>query len=177
MKIKAITAILVLALAGGCANKLPEGAGAGSASGAAGGAGASGGALAMGTGDVPGVNGVVFSSKGVGERVVFPVDSSALTEKAQAILDAQANWLLVRPASKVLVEGHADEQGTRAYNIGLGARRAETVRGYLVGKGIAANRIRTISYGKERPLAICSEERCWSQNRRAVTVVEGGFAS
>lgn len=108
----------------------------------------------------------------VGDRVFFETDSSDLTPQAHATLDKQAQWLRTYSQyGQFTVEGHADERGTREYNIALGARRAQTVRDYLISRGIAANRIRTISYGKERPVAICNDISCWSQNRRAVTVL------
>ena len=108
----------------------------------------------------------------VGDRVFFETDSSDLTPQARATLDKQAQWLTnYSQYSQFTVEGHADERGTREYNIALGARRAQAVRDYLVSRGIAANRMHTISYGKERPVAVCNDISCWSQNRRAVTVI------
>jgi peptidoglycan-associated lipoprotein len=108
----------------------------------------------------------------VGDRVFFETDSSELTDQARATLDKQAQWLSNYNRYAFTVEGHADERGTREYNIALGARRAETVREYLISRGIAAQRMRTISYGKERPVALCNDISCWSQNRRAVTVLD-----
>ena len=108
----------------------------------------------------------------VGDRVFFETDSSELTPQARATLDKQAQWLTnYSQYSQFTVEGHADERGTREYNIALGARRAQAVRDYLASRGIAPNRMRTISYGKERPVAVCNDISCWSQNRRAVTVL------
>ncbi|HEV2628375.1 MAG TPA: peptidoglycan-associated lipoprotein Pal [Pseudolabrys sp.] len=108
----------------------------------------------------------------VGDRVFFETDQSDLTPQARATLDKQAQWLnRYSQYSQFTVEGHADERGTREYNLALGARRAQTVRDYLVSRGIAAARIHTISYGKERPVAVCDDISCWSQNRRAVTVL------
>ena len=108
----------------------------------------------------------------VGDRVFFETDSSELTPQSRATLDKQAQWLSnYSQYGQFTVEGHADERGTREYNIALGARRAQTVRDYLISRGVAANRMRTISYGKERPVAICDDISCWSQNRRAVTVL------
>ena len=111
----------------------------------------------------------------VGDRVLFAVDESALTAQGQATLDAQANWLLANPDFTAVIEGHADEQGTREYNIALGARRATAVQEYLVARGIPANRLRTVSFGKERPVEICSDEACYSQNRRSVTVLSSNL--
>jgi peptidoglycan-associated lipoprotein len=107
----------------------------------------------------------------VGDRVFFETDSSALSAQARATLDKQAQWLTNYGQYTFTIEGHADERGTREYNLALGARRAQTVRDYLVSRGVAANRMRTISYGKERPVAVCDDISCWSQNRRAVTVL------
>jgi len=108
----------------------------------------------------------------VGDRVFFETDSSDLTPQARATLDKQAQWLTnYSQYSQFTVEGHADERGTREYNIALGAKRAQTVRDYLASRGVSAQRMRTISYGKERPVAVCNDISCWSQNRRAVTVL------
>jgi peptidoglycan-associated lipoprotein len=108
----------------------------------------------------------------VGDRVFFETDSSELTEQARATLDKQAQWLNNYNRYAFTIEGHADERGTREYNIALGARRAETVREYLVSRGLSGQRMRTISYGKERPVVVCNDISCWSQNRRAVTVLD-----
>ncbi len=113
----------------------------------------------------------------VGDRVFFESDSSELTAQGVATLDKQAQWLTRYPRYSFTVEGHADERGTREYNFALGARRAETVKNYLAAKGVSAARMRTISYGKERPVAVCNDISCWSQNRRAVTVLGGGPTS
>ncbi len=110
----------------------------------------------------------------VGDRVFFDSDSSELSQTAQATLAKQVSWLQQYGRYNLTVEGHADERGTREYNFALGARRAETTKDYLVARGIPAARIRTISYGKERPVATCNDISCWSQNRRAVTVLTGG---
>ena len=107
----------------------------------------------------------------VGDRVFFETDQTELTPQSRATLDKQAQWLTNYSQYAFTVEGHADERGTREYNIALGARRAQGVRDYLISRGIQANRMRTISYGKERPVAVCNDISCWSQNRRAVTVL------
>ena len=109
----------------------------------------------------------------VGDRVFFETDSTELTATGQATLDKQARWLTQYARYNFTVEGHADERGTREYNFALGARRGETTKDYLVAKGISGTRIKTISYGKERPVAVCNDISCWSQNRRAVTVLNG----
>jgi peptidoglycan-associated lipoprotein len=110
----------------------------------------------------------------VGDVVHFEVDSSALTGEGQGILRRQAVWLNQYPQYTITVEGHADERGTREYNIALGARRAMAVKTYLAGQGVSAPRMRTISYGKERPVAVCDDISCWRQNRRAQTVLNDG---
>jgi peptidoglycan-associated lipoprotein len=107
----------------------------------------------------------------VGDRVFFETDSSELTPQARETLDKQAQWLNQYNRYAFTIEGHADERGTREYNIALGARRAQTVREYLTSRGVMAQRMHTISYGKERPVAVCNDISCWSQNRRAVTVL------
>lgn len=119
---------------------------------------------------------ISFFNQNVGDTVLFPVDQSTLTPDALAILNGQAGWLNQNPEIQILIEGHADEQGTREYNIALGGRRAEAVRAYLISQGVLDARIRIRSYGKQRPLAVCSTEECWSKNRRAVTVVTGGIS-
>ena len=108
------------------------------------------------------------------DRVFFDTDSYSLDTQSRTTLDAQAAWLARNASVRVTIEGHADERGTREYNIALGARRAQSVRSYLASRGIDANRMRTISYGKERPVAVCNDISCWSQNRRAVTVLNAG---
>lgn len=110
----------------------------------------------------------------VGDRVFFDTDQTDLSQTARETLDKQAQWLSRYSQYSFTIEGHADERGTREYNIALGARRAQNVRDYLVSRGIAAARMRTISYGKERPVAVCNDISCWSQNRRAVTVLNAG---
>ena len=107
----------------------------------------------------------------VGDRVFFETDSSELTPQSRGTLDKQAQWLTRYAQYAFMIEGHADERGTREYNIALGARRAQAVRDYLTSRGVQTNRMRTISYGKERPVAVCDDISCWSQNRRSVTVL------
>ena len=107
----------------------------------------------------------------VGDTVLFTVDQSGLRPDAISILNAQADWLKEKKFLPITVEGHADEQGTREYNLALGARRATAVREFLIAKGIEQDRISIVTYGKERPLRVCSKEDCWSKNRRAITVV------
>ncbi len=110
----------------------------------------------------------------VGDRVLFAVDQSTLSDAARQTLAQQARWLSSNPEYTAVIEGHADEQGTREYNLALGARRAASARDFLVAQGVAASRLRTVTYGKERPIEICSTESCYTQNRRAVTVIAAG---
>ncbi|MGB6116764.1 MAG: peptidoglycan-associated lipoprotein Pal [Mesorhizobium sp.] len=109
----------------------------------------------------------------VGDRIFFDTDSSMIRADAQQTLSRQAQWLNQYRNYAITVEGHADERGTREYNIALGARRAAATRDFLIGRGVPANRLRTISYGKERPVALCDDNSCQTQNRRAVTVLGG----
>jgi peptidoglycan-associated lipoprotein len=110
----------------------------------------------------------------IGDTVHFETDSPELTPEGRSIVNAQAVWLRQYSSYPILIEGHADERGTREYNIGLGNKRAETVKNFLISQGIDPRRVRTVSYGKERPVAICDNITCWSQNRRAVTVLASG---
>lgn len=110
-------------------------------------------------------------SVNAGDKVYFTVNSSQLSAQAQTTLRSQAQWLAKYPQYGVTLEGHADERGTREYNIALGARRATAVRTFLSGLGVNPARLRTISFGKERPVAVCNDISCWSQNRRAVTLL------
>jgi peptidoglycan-associated lipoprotein len=109
----------------------------------------------------------------VGDRIFFDTDSSSVRADAAQTLDRQAQWLARYPNYAITVEGHSDERGTREYNLALGARRAAAAKEYLASKGVPAQRMKTISYGKERPVAVCDDISCWSQNRRAVTVLGG----
>jgi len=108
----------------------------------------------------------------VGNSVSFGLDRYDLNGSAQATLRGQASWLGQNPSRAIVVEGHCDERGTREYNLGLGERRANAVKDYLVSLGVPASRVRTISYGKERPVCVASNENCWSRNRRGVSVVQ-----
>jgi peptidoglycan-associated lipoprotein len=113
----------------------------------------------------------------VGDRVFFETDSTEVTVQGRSTLDKQAQWLTTYSQYSFTIEGHADERGTREYNLALGARRAQAVRDYLASRGISPTRMRTISYGKERPVAVCNDISCWSQNRRAVTVLNASPSS
>lgn len=118
-----------------------------------------------------------FFQQSVGDRVLFEVDQATLTPAGRATLDGQAGWLLANADYQAVIEGHADEQGTRQYNLALGARRANAAQEYLISQGVPSNRMRVVSYGKERPIEICSNEACYAKNRRAVTVLAGGLSS
>lgn len=163
----ALAALVALAAAG-CAKNPADDAGLGFAANGAGGRGSGG------IGGISGPGSPQDFVVNVGDRVFFDSDSTELNGSAQATLDKQSRWLQQYGRYSFTVEGHADERGTREYNFALGARRAEVAKDYLIGRGIAASRIRTISYGKERPVAVCDDISCWSQNRRAVTVLGGG---
>ena len=122
-------------------------------------------------GDVSNPTSPAYFQEAIGDRVLFAIDQSSLGPEAMDLLNSQATWLMTNGDYKIIVEGHADEQGTRDYNVALGARRANSVKEYLNSLGVAATRIQTVSYGKERPIEICSKESCYSVNRRAVTVL------
>ena len=113
-------------------------------------------------------------SANVGDRVFFEADQTTLTAEGKDTLAKQASWLQQYPDVAIQIEGHADERGTREYNISLSARRATNSRNFLISQGISAKRISSIAYGKERPAQLCDGEECWSQNRRAVTVITSG---
>ena len=160
-----ILTLIVGALAiSGCTRPDRFGAGAGGA----GGEGIAGSALPGSPGDP---TSPAYFAQTIGDRVFFGVDQSSISPEARLTLDGQAQWLLSNPHYLIVVEGHADEQGTREYNVARGARRANSAREYLISRGVPANRLRTISYGKERPVAVCDDISCWTQNRRSVTVI------
>lgn len=168
MSILPRAAILIAALAlAACSNDRFDNAG-----GSGSGAGAGAGGVVPGSASDPASP--AYFQQSVGDRVLFLVDQSSLTDIGRATLDGQAQWLLTNTDYQATIEGHADEQGTREYNLALGARRANTVREYLISKGVAGSRLKTVSYGKERPIEICSEEACYAKNRRAVTVIAAG---
>lgn len=112
-----------------------------------------------------------FVANVTSDRIFFDTDQSSVDAEDQAVLRSQAQWLASYPAARVTIEGHADERGTREYNLALGERRANSAKNYLVSLGVDAGRITTISYGKERPDAVGSDDGSWSRNRRAVTVI------
>jgi peptidoglycan-associated lipoprotein len=138
------------------------------------GADGAGGTTQGGLGDPSNPASPAYFNQTIGDRVLFLVDQSTISDQGRMILAGQAQWLNSNANYAVIIEGHADEQGTREYNLSLGAKRAAAVQDFLISQGVAATRMRTISYGKERPLAICSDEECYSKNRRAVTVLQVG---
>mgnify|MGYP006275124039 CR=1 FL=1 len=162
---KAILLIAMLGLAA-CAN--PDRFGAGDGAGGADGAGSA----IPGSVDDP--TSPAYFQQAVGDRVFFAVDERALDAQARSRVDAQVAWLQRNPDYQAVVEGHADEQGTREYNLALGARRANAVMEYMIAQGVSADRLRFVSYGKERPAEVCSAESCYAANRRAVTVLTAG---
>ncbi|OZA17582.1 MAG: peptidoglycan-associated lipoprotein [Rhodobacterales bacterium 17-64-5] len=174
---KVLLIVSALALSA-CRNPDRFGGAGGNGTGGAGANGAGGlgtnGVTTSGLGDPSNPASVAYFNQSVGDRVLFVVDQSTLTDVARTTLNGQAQWLKANPDYAIIVEGHADEQGTREYNIALGARRADAVRNYLISQGVPGSRMQTVSYGKERPIALCSEESCYAQNRRAVTVLSMG---
>ena len=122
-------------------------------------------------------NTVEYFNVVVGDRVFFDTNRHELTSEAQYVLSKQAQWFAANPGATAVIEGHADERGTREYNLALGARRANSARAFLISQGTDGSRLRTVSYGKERPVALGSDEQSWSQNRRGVTVVAGAPTS
>ncbi|MBS0125484.1 peptidoglycan-associated lipoprotein Pal [Thetidibacter halocola] len=165
---KAILLVAGLALAA-CTN--PNRFGDDGGAGGAGAGGVSGGVIPGSPNDP---SSPAYFAQAIGDRVFFAVDQSTLSPEAQAVLNGQAQWLMRNSDYMAVIEGHADEQGTREYNLALGARRANAVMEYLISRGVSSSRLKFISYGKERPVEICSEEACYSRNRRAVTVIAAG---
>ena len=170
-----VAVILVGALGlGACTRPDRFGAGADGGAGGSGGLGGTGGIGQTGLGGANDPTSPAYFSQTIGDRVLFVVDQSTLTPEGIATLSGQARWLTTNSDYLAIIEGHADEQGTQEYNVALSARRANAVREYLISQGVSGTRMRTIPYGKERPIALCSEESCYSQNRRAVTVISIG---
>ncbi|WP_045387192.1 peptidoglycan-associated lipoprotein Pal [Falsirhodobacter sp. alg1] len=178
---KALMLVAVLGLAA-CNNPNRFGAGGANAYGANGGAGGAGGYGAGGVGtsalgSASDPNSVAYFQQTLGDRILFAYDQSTVSDEGRQILQGQAQWLNAHPQYAVIVEGHADEKGTRDYNLALGARRASSAQDFLISQGVTPSRIRTVSYGKERPAETCSAESCYAQNRRAVTVLQSGAGS
>lgn len=176
LQMRMIAAVAVLALAAACSTPSEESTDAGTMGGAGSGSDVSG----AGAGDI--VEGelspVVAEQRlvEIGDRVFFGLDQHDLSPEARATLDQQAAFLNQQSALAIVLEGHADERGTREHNLALGDRRANSVRDYLIALGVNPNRIRTVSYGEERPAVVGSNESAWAQNRRAVTVIVGSEA-
>lgn len=172
-------ALLLLAALGLAACNNPGRFGSGfDGAGTGGGAGfGAGGVDSAGLGDPNNPRSPAYFQQAVGDRVFFAVDQHTLSSEARDTLTGQAAWLRTNNDYAVVLEGHADEQGTREYNLALGARRAQSAQDFLVSQGVAPNRVRTVSYGKERPVEVCSNEACYSRNRRAVTVLSLGAGS
>ena len=166
---RAVKMLMVMAVAvsiGACANQTPKPGEAGLGPGG------------PGSGRVPATPGSARDfSQNVGDIVYFSTDSVDLSPEAQQTVANQARWLQQYAQYTITIEGHADERGTREYNIGLGAKRAEAVKAFLSRNGVNPGRIRTISYGKERPVAVCNDISCWSQNRRAQTILNSRVSS
>jgi peptidoglycan-associated lipoprotein len=175
MKLRSAAALVAVAvLVAGCGGRGATGPGMGASfDGAApgyGGAGMNGG---FGAGGIGGIGASTLPGTDISDRVLFAVDQSTLSPEAIGTLQRQVSWLQQNAGMPINIEGHADERGTREYNIALSARRAAAVRNFMVANGIPDGRISTTPYGRERPAATCPSESCWSQNRRAVTVVTG----
>ncbi|QCO55182.1 peptidoglycan-associated lipoprotein Pal [Pseudorhodobacter turbinis] len=165
-------AALVVAVLGLAACNNPDRFGAG-----AGGMGGAGGIDSQGLGGVNDPASVAYFQQTLGDRVFFGLDQNTLSDEARTTLAGQAQWLQSNTDYAVIIEGHADELGTRQYNLALGARRASAAQNFLISQGISPSRLRTVSYGKERPVEVCSTEDCYSRNRRAVTVLSMGAGS
>ncbi len=160
MRFQALTLLAAVSLLAACSTA-PETGGTGTGS---------------GTATTPATGGIRAGSQQdlaatAGDRVYFAYDKSDISPEARAILTKQSDWLKKNANVTVTVEGHCDERGTREYNLALGERRATAVKNVLVALGIPANRVSTISYGKERPAVVGSTEAAWAQNRRGVTIV------
>jgi len=163
MRFKFATLFAALLLVAACGTSPDESATVGGTGGASGADGAGVTAVSPGSQEDLETN--------VGDRVFFGFDRYDLSAEAQATLDRQAQWLQQYPNLRVTIEGHTDERGTREYNLALGERRANAVSNYLVARGIDPGRIQTVSYGKERPAVVGSDESAWARNRRAVTII------
>ena len=164
--ILAVVAVLAAGALAGCADDPPPDAMSGPGAGAGAGVGA-------GFAGAPPPDTIEYFNQVVGDRVFFATDEYTLDAEDEDTLRRQAQWLQANQGTNLTVEGHADERGTREYNLALGARRANSVREYLAAQGVSPVRLQAVSYGKERPVALCSDESCWAQNRRGVSVVTG----
>ncbi|MGY6549013.1 MAG: peptidoglycan-associated lipoprotein Pal [Roseinatronobacter sp.] len=172
------TALILLSCVALAACNNPRGGGGGFGAGGADGFG--GGFVDGGSGIFTGNLGdpndprsVAHFQQRIGDRVFFTTDSSVLSAEGRATLEAQARWLNQNTQFSIVMEGHADERGTRDYNIALGERRANAAMQFLISQGVSPNRLRVVSFGKDRPVEACPEPRCWDINRRAVTTIAG----
>ncbi|WP_136684711.1 peptidoglycan-associated lipoprotein Pal [Falsirhodobacter xinxiangensis] len=174
---KGLLLVAVLGLAA-CNNPGRFGAGGAGGAGAGGQYGQGGyGAGGIGQSGLGGPNdptSTAYFQQTLGDRVFFSYDQSTVDDAARQTLTQQAQWLNQNPNYAIIIEGHADEKGTREYNLALGARRASSAQDFLISQGVAPSRMRTVSYGKERPVQVCSSEDCYAKNRRAVTVLSQG---
>ena len=179
MRFKAFTAVTALLFIAACATAPEESGDASGSGGAAASTGSSTQTARASTGttqeamksDAPKPGSYAELVANVGDRVLFDFDKFDLQAQARQTLDRQASWLKQYPSVTVRIEGHCDERGTREYNLALGQRRAATVRDYLVALGVSASRVDVISYGKERPEVVGSNDAAWAQNRRGVTTI------
>jgi peptidoglycan-associated lipoprotein len=161
MKFNVLGAFAALALLAACSSTPPATTGAG---------GGGGGGMTNPSGPVPGSQEDLVAN--VGDRVFFALNSSSLSDEAQATLTKQANWMAKYPSVTVQVAGNCDDRGTEEYNLALGQRRAKAAADFLKARGVSYSRITTISYGKDRPTALGDNEEAWSQNRNAITSVK-----
>jgi peptidoglycan-associated lipoprotein len=175
MLIRTFAALAAMALLAGCSSNSDSATAAGQGGGSSLGAAAPGGGPAGPGGGRGGANARPGSQEdlaaNVGDRVYFVTDSATVGADQRPVLERQAAWLQQYRPVTVMVEGHADERGTREYNLALGQRRANAARDVLVSQGVAGARVTTISFGKDRPVALGSDQQAWAENRRAVTTV------
>ncbi len=162
--------LAALVATAGCASKRPKILPPGGGDAVVGDPNGGGGGNGQGGAIIPG-SAEDFRRSAVSDTIHFALDQYDIDAESRRILDSQAQWLLKYPDRRITIEGHADERGTREYNLALGDRRANAAKNYLVARGVDPSRITTISYGKERPVALGSDEASWAQNRRAVTIV------
>jgi peptidoglycan-associated lipoprotein len=167
MRFKIVTALAAVLLLAACSSKPAQTGGANT-----GGTTSTNQTSTASAPQAPAAGSVEEFTQSVGDRVFFGFDRYDLTAEAQAQLQKQATWLKTYPQYRFVIEGHCDERGTREYNLALGERRATAVKNYLVALGIDVGRMQTISYGKERPAVLGSDEAAWAQNRRAVIVLQ-----
>ncbi len=164
---KAMALIIAMGMVSACTQ--PGGFGSAFDRDGANGAGSGAGGVVAGSASDP--QSPAYFNQTIGDRIFFAVDQSTLSDEARGVLAQQAQWLAKNPSYAAVIEGHADEQGTREYNFALSSRRAAAVQTFLISQGVEPQRIKTIPFGKERPVAVCSSESCYAQNRRGVTIV------